>query len=74
MKELILEETTNTHKVTGENVVENYREGNMVSFTTTESEVTHGEHRALTLPAGKYLKYVQQEHNPVTRKMQAAYD
>lgn len=74
MRQIVLEETTNTHTVTGNEVVENFRENEIVGFTTKEAKVTHGEHRDINLPAGNYIKYVQQELNPVTRKMQQAYD
>ena len=36
--------------------------------------VTHGEHGTLATEAQHIIKYVQQEYNPVTQKMQAAFD
>jgi len=36
--------------------------------------VTHGEHGTLATESKHVMKYVQQEVNPLTKKMQAAFD
>ena len=36
--------------------------------------VTHGEHGTIKTESPNVIKYVQQELNPVTRKLQNAYD
>jgi len=36
--------------------------------------VTHGEHGTLVTESENIIKYVQQELNPLTKKMQNAFD
>jgi len=36
--------------------------------------VTHGEHGTIRTESRTVIKYVQQEVNPVTKKLQNAYD
>jgi len=75
MKKVVLEPSTNTHtmeatKITSEDL------GNGILKLDVEGGgiVTHGEHGTLKTESKTVFKYVQQEVNPVTKKLQNAYD
>jgi len=42
--------------------------------TNKQSKVVHGEHGTLGIESEHVLKYVQQELNPITKKLQNAWD
>lgn len=74
-KEVVLEQSTNTHKATSEtgiSVVKKFENGD-IAFESKGAIVTHGEHGPIAT-TGKVAKINQQEYNPVQRTMQAAYD
>lgn len=74
-KEVILEPSTNTHKISASNV-EAKEAGDSILVLTVEGEgiVTHGEHGTLKTESKRVIKYVQQEYNPVTKAIQKAVD
>ena len=76
MKTVVLEPSTNTHSLTSSKVeVKDMGEGILKIKTSKDgSVVTHGEHGTLCTESENVIKYVQQEVNPVTKKMQNAFD
>ena len=76
MQTVTLEPSTNTHRLTSTKVsVEALGHGILrVEVPACPAVVTHGEHGTLTTEAQHIITYVQQEYNPVTQKMQAAFD
>lgn len=74
-KDLVLEPSTNTHVLQGEIVDSQNLEGGVMKIKVKgEGLVLHGEHGTLKTETEHVIKYVQQEFNPVTRAMQAAFD
>jgi hypothetical protein len=73
-KTIVLEPSTNTHKMTNVVEVENVNESILKIKTGKNSQVIHGEHGPIGIESEHVIKYVQQELNPVTRKMQNAWD
>jgi hypothetical protein len=72
---VILEPSTNTHTLTSNNVTAtDLGNGIMKIKTNGKGIVTHGEHGTIATEAPNVIKYVQQEVNPVTKKMHAAFD
>ena len=75
MKTVVLEPSTNTHTLTSENVnVKEIENGILMIKTIGEGVITHGEHGTLRTESENIIKYVQQELNPITKKMQNAFD
>lgn len=76
MQTVTLEPSTNTHRLTSAKVsVTDLGHGILrVSVPEGHAVVTHGEHGTLCTESPNIIKYVQQEYNPITKKMQAAYD
>ena len=76
MQTVTLEPSTNTHRLTSTKVsVEDLGHGILrVEVPAGHAVVTHGEHGTLATESRNVMKYVQQEYNPVTQKMQAAFD
>ena len=74
-KEVVLEPSTNTHKMTAKNV-EVKESGDGILTLTVEGDgiVTHGEHGTLKTESKRVIKHVQQEYNPVTKAIQKAVD
>lgn len=72
----ILEPSTNTHKITANDVVvENLTElGGMKLTVEGEGIVTHGEHGVIVTEGKNVIKLVQQEVNPITRALQNSFD
>ena len=73
---LFLEKTTNTHVLEADKikVVANIDPTTQVLEIEGEGMVTHGEHGVLKTESQHVIKYVQQEFNPITRIVEAAYD
>ena len=74
-KTVVLEPSTNTHTMT--NTVSSKELGNGIMKLKTlknKSKVLHGEHGVIGIESEHVLKYVQQELNPITRKLQNAWD
>jgi len=75
LKVVVLEPSTNTHTLSG-NVISSTDLGNGVMKLKISSAgiVTHGEHGTIRTESPNIIKYVQQEVNPVTQRLQAAFD
>jgi len=72
---VVLEPSTNTHVIKGEEIVKtDLGNGTLKLKVKGEGVVTHGEHGTLKTESENVMKYVQQEVNPVTKKMQNAFD
>lgn len=75
MKKVILEPSTNTHEISASNVEIQDLGGSILKLKINgEGIVTHGEHGTLVTESKNVIKYIQQEFNPVTKKLQNAYD
>lgn len=71
----VLEPSTNTHKLNANNIVKQDLGNGILKLNVTgKGVVTHGEHGTLTTESPTVFKYVQQELNPVTQKLQNAFD
>ena len=75
LKTVVLEPSTNTHKLEGR-IVNSTDLGNSMIALEIEGDgiVTHGEHATLVTQSRKVAKVIQQEYNPVSRTMQNACD
>jgi hypothetical protein len=74
-KELVLEQSTNTHKINAQNVVsEDLGNGILQLEIEGDGIITHGEHGVIKTESKNVIKYVQQELNPVSKAMQNAFD
>lgn len=75
MKKVVLEPSTNTHEISAPNVEVQDLGGSILKLKVNgEGIVTHGEHGTLVTESKNVIKYIQQEFNPVTKKLQNAYD
>lgn len=75
MEHVVLEPSTNTHRVAAAQVaVKEVEPGTLKLAISGPGIVTHGEHGTLRTESEHVIKYVQQEYNPVTGAMQAAFD
>jgi len=72
---LVLEPSTNTHRIEAESIITKDL-GNSIIKLDIEGNgiVTHGEHGTIKTESKNVIKYIQQEFNPVTKKLQNAYD
>ena len=74
-KEVVLEPSTNTHKITADNVeVKDLGNGILQLDIEGQGIVTHGEHGTLKTESKRVFKYVQQEFNPVLKEIRNAVD
>lgn len=71
---VVLEPSTNTHLMTEVTEVEAIDTSILKLKTSKDSKVFHGEHGTIAIESENVIKYVQQEFNPVTRKLQNAWD
>ena len=72
---VVLEPSTNTHAVSANSIeVVNLDNSTLKLKINGEGIVTHGEHGTLVTESPNVIKYNQQEFNPITRKLQNAYD
>jgi len=71
----VLEPSTNTHVLDG-NVVsaKELASGTIVLDIVGRGIVSHGEHGTVITEKSRVVKYVQQEVNPITKKLQNAFD
>ena len=74
-KEYCLEKTGNQHilkarnyKITGKN------DRTEVFFIPEDAFIIHQEHDILCIEKGYFVKYIQQEYNPITQLNENAYD
>jgi hypothetical protein len=72
----VLEKTSNTHvlEATKVKVIKTIDRTTQVLEVEGEGIVTHGEHGMLKTESKHIIKYVQQEFNPITQVVEAAYD
>lgn len=73
---LALEKSTNTHTLESNSRIDstNITESIVKVKLNGDTVITHGEHGTLKIESDNVIKYVQQEVNPVTKKMQNAFD
>ena len=75
MEKKVLEPSTNTHTLEAESIkTKDIGNGILKLKVKGDGIVTHGEHGTLKTESENVIKYVQQEVNPITRKMQNAFD
>lgn len=76
MKTVTLEPSTNTHAMHSSEIIVNDLGHGILKLNIPEGRaiVTHGEHGTLATESAHVMKYVQQEVNPLTKQMQAAFD
>lgn len=76
--QLVLEPSTNTHVMINANGgfdVTDYGNGIMKIINKGgKAMVQHGEHGTIGVDSKVSMKYVQQEYNPISKKMQIAWD
>lgn len=71
----VLEPSTNTHTMSADSITKKDLGNGILKLSIGgEGVVTHGEHGTLKTQSPTVFKYVQQELNPVTKKLQAAFD
>jgi hypothetical protein len=72
---IVLEPSTNTHQMSANSVdVKDLGNSTLKLKVNGDGIVTHGEHGTLVTESDNVIKYVQQEFNPVTKKLRNAYD
>lgn len=71
-----LEKTTHTHVLEADNinVIKTINQTTQVIEVQGEGIVTHGEHGMLKTESKHIIKYIQQEFNPITGIVEAAFD
>jgi hypothetical protein len=75
MKKEVLEPSTNTHTIEAVEIVKKDLGNGILKLKITgDGVVTHGEHGTLKTESPNVFKYVQQEVNPITKKLQNAFD
>jgi hypothetical protein len=73
--QVVLEESTNTHKIEANSITKTDLGNGILKLDIKgDGVVTHGEHGTLKTESSVVLKYVQQELNPITKKLQNAFD
>ena len=78
MKNIILEESTNTHTIKGDvEMVKKMAKMNTIVLDTNDSAIIeHGHHAVVKTEeeTKRVIKITQQEFNPVTKAMMNAFD
>ena len=76
MQVVVLEPSTNTHRLQAESVHVTDLGKGMLKLKTSGNGgvVTHGEHGTLVTESQNIIKYVQQELNPLTQSLENAFD
>lgn len=71
-----LENTTNTHVLEAQSikVIKTIDRTTQVLQIEGEGIISHGEHGTLMTESPNIIKYIQQEFNPITGIVEAAYD
>lgn len=74
-KEYCLEKTSNQHmmKVSDYKVIDR-NDSTETFFIKDDAFITHNEHRILRIESPYFVKYIQQEYNPITQINENAYD
>ncbi|MCD1118631.1 hypothetical protein [Chryseobacterium turcicum] len=74
-KEYFLERTGNPHVLKAVNYkVLDKRGTTETLFISENSFITHNEHETLYIESEYFIKYIQQEYNPITQAIENAYD
>ena len=75
-KSFVVEKSTHPHVLESEKAIEIEKiDDSTLDITLNgNSIVTHGQHGTLKIDTKRVIKYVQKEVNPVTRKIQNAFD
>ena len=72
---VVLEPSTNTHQVEANSIEKTVIDESILKLKIKGNGiVTHGDHGTLVTESENVIKYVQQEFNPITRKLQNAFD
>lgn len=76
---LVLEPSSNTHLMSSneeikQNSVNGYPEMLILEVKGEKGIVTHGEHATVVTEHRHVIKTVQQEYNPILKKIQVAFD
>ena len=72
---IVLEPSTNTHALEANEVISKDLGNGILKLTVKgDGIVSHGEHATIRTESPNVIKYVQQELNPVTKKLQNAFD
>lgn len=72
---IVLEQSTNSHTLEASGIIREDLDNNIINLTIMGNGiVTHGQHGTLVTESKFVTKFVQQEVNPVTRKLQAVFD
>jgi hypothetical protein len=75
MEKIVLEPSTNTHTLEAKQITSKDLGNGILKINTKgDGIVTHGEHGTIKTESKHIIKYVQQEVNPVTKKLQNAFD
>ncbi|MBP1165765.1 MAG: hypothetical protein ACN6N7_14610 [Chryseobacterium culicis] len=74
-KEYCLEKTSNQHMLKTEEYHIYAKAGTTEAFQISEDAfITHNEHKMLRIESDYFVKYIQQEYNPITQMIENAYD
>lgn len=74
-KSFVLEPTTNTHKIEAQSIEVLKEDDNIVTMKVEgPGIISHGEHGSIVTQKKYVTKYVQQEVNPITKKIEDAND
>lgn len=74
-KEYFLEKTGNPHVLRTLNYEVLDKKGTTETFFISENGfITHNEHETLQIDSEYFIKYIQQEYNPITQAIENAYD
>jgi len=72
---VVLEPSTNTHQIQANSIEKiNIDESILKLKIKGDGIITHGEHGTLVTESENVIKYVQKEFNPITKKLQNAFD
>lgn len=74
-KEYCLEKTSNQHMLKAEEYHIYAKNGTTETFLIAKDAfIIHNEHNMLRIEHGCFVKYIQQEYNPITQMIENAYD
>ncbi len=74
-KEYCLEKTSNQHMLKTKEYYIYAKAGTTEAFQIAKDAfITHNEHKMLRIESDYFVKYIQQEYNPITQIIENAYD
>lgn len=74
-KEYCLEKTSNQHMMkTSDYKVIDRNDSTETFFIPDDAFITHDEHKMLRIESRYFVKYIQQEYNPITQLNENVYD